>query len=247
MNREDVVVVLAGGRGGRLSPYTTVLPKPLIPVGDVPILEVVIRQLRSHGFRRLILAVNYRDGLLRSYFGNGEALEVDIAYSKEDRVLGTAGPLHLIADQLPESFVVMNGDILTDLDYRRLLDHHVGSGRALTLAAFNRRIEVADGVIEIDASEALTSFQEKPTISLWVSLGVYALNRAALELIPADKPFGMDDLLLKMLHANMPVNTYRHRGEWYYIGCPQDLERANEAFALRRHRFITDGEIAAVV
>ncbi len=234
----ECVVILAGGKGKRLRPYTTVLPKPLIPIGDVPILEIVVRQLRQYGFRRLMLAVGYRDGLLRSYFGNGAALGVDLRCSTEDHPLGTVGPLHLMADQLPESFLVMNGDILTDLDYRALLQAHRDSGRLLTLTSYQRRIQIHEGTFELAPDGTVTNFREKPTINVWVSIGVYAMSRAVLEFIPRDRPFGMDDLISAMLAVRAPVETYRHTGLWYDIGCPKDLERATEAFMTSRSQFL---------
>ena len=238
MDQEDCAVILAGGQGSRLKPYTTVLPKPLIPVGDVPILEIVTHQLRGCGFQKLILAVSRRDGLLRSYFGSGEAFGVDFFYSREDRPLGTIGPLHPVVDRLPESFLVMNGDVLTDIDYRQCLDAHKASGCHLTVGVFKRRIQIADGVIEVGSDGRVTSFREKPTRSFWVSMGVYAMNRSVLEFVPRNRPFGMDDVVLAMLGAAAPINTYRHSGEWYDIGCPEDLDRANAAFAKRRARFL---------
>lgn len=238
MTKNDCVVILAGGQGSRLRPYTTVLPKPLIPVGDVPILEIVINQLRHRGFRRLIFATNYRDGLLRSYFGNGDAYGVEIIYSKEDRPLGTVGPLHLVADHLPETFLMMNGDILTDLNYRDLLDAHKRSGRLLTLGTYLRRLEVADGVLDIDEHGLVSGFREKPVIPLSISLGAYAMSRDLLDHIPTDRPFGMDDLIQSLLEKGIPVNTFRHDGRWLDIGCPQDLERANELFSTQRKAFM---------
>jgi len=247
MGHDDCVVILAGGEGSRLKPYTNVLPKPLIPVGDVPILEVVIQQLRHAGFTRLFLAVNYLDGLIRSYFRNGEDLGVSIAYSKEKRPLGTIGPLHLVADSLPESFLVMNGDILTDLDYRTCLDAHKRSNTELTLVTFERRLDVGFGVAHVDERNAVTGFQEKPAISLSVVAGVYAMNRAVLAHVPGDRAFGIDDLVLTMLKAGLRVNNYGHRGEWYDIGRQPDLERANDAFARRRHKFLRrENELAGV-
>ena len=247
MRSNDCVVILAGGEGSRLKPFTNMLPKPLIPIGDVPILEVVIRQLRRDGFRRLILAVNYLDGLLRSYFGDGSELGVDITYSKEDRPLGTIGPLHLIADDLPESFLVMNGDILTDLDYRACLDAHVRSGTDLTLVTSSRQIQVGYGVAQVNAQDRVTSFEEKPTISMAVSTGVYAMNRSVLKHVPRNRSFGMDDLLSALLDKHLPVNNHSHPGEWYDIGCPQDLEVATGAFAVNRETFLrADGKLAVV-
>jgi NDP-mannose synthase len=238
MAESGCAVVLAGGRGSRLKPYTHVLPKPLIPVCDVPILEVVVQQLRQHGFDRLILAVNHHEGLIRSYFGDGSALGVDISYSKEDRPLGTVGPLHLIADRLPEKFLVMNGDLLTDLDYAGMLDAHAASGCVLTVGLHRRTVRLGDGVIDTNDHGFVTGFREKPRIDFSVSMGVYAMCKSVLEHIPQRASFGMDDLILSRLDAGQPVNTYRHEGEWYDIGSPEDLERANSAFAERRVRFL---------
>ncbi|HNO78685.1 MAG TPA: sugar phosphate nucleotidyltransferase [Phycisphaerae bacterium] len=234
----DCVVILAGGQGSRLRPYTTVLPKPLMPVGDVPILEVLVKQLRALGLKRLIFATNYRDGLLRSYFGTGQTLGVDISYCKENRPMGTVGPLHLVADQLPQSFLVMNGDILTDLNYRTLLETHKQSGKLLTLGTYERRLQIGDGVLDIDGVGCVSAFREKPTIPLTISLGAYAMDRAILDLIPEGLPFGMDELVLSMLERNLPVNTYHHDGMWLDIGTPGDLEKANELFSSRRKSFL---------
>ncbi len=236
----DCVVILVGGQGSRLKPYTTVLPKPLIPVGDVPILEVVVNQLRDSGFRRLIFATNYRDGLVRSYFGNGDAYGVEIIYSKEAHPLGTVGPLHLVAEHLPETFLMMNGDILTDLNYRDLFDTHEQSGGLLTLGTYTRRVQVADGVLDINESGLVTGFREKPVIPLPISLGAYAMSRDVLNHIPTDCAFGMDDLVQHFIKQGIAVNTFRHDGRWLDIGCPQDLERANELFTTERTAFLSD-------
>lgn len=234
----DCVVILAGGQGSRLRPYTTVLPKPLIPVGDVPILELLVKQLRAQGLRRLIFATNYRDGLLRSYFGTGSSFGVDISYCKENRPMGTVGPLHLVADELPQSFLVMNGDILTDLNYRTLLEAHKQSGRLLTLGTYQRQLKIKDGVLDVDASGQVSGFREKPTIPLTISLGAYAMDRAVLDLIPPGVSYSMDELVLTMLDRNLPVNTHHHEGMWLDIGTPDDLERANELFASKRTSFL---------
>ncbi len=231
-------VVLAGGRGSRLKPYTHVLPKPLMPVCDAPILEVVINQLRDHGFCDLTLAVNHLEGLVRSYFGDGGEQGVAINYSKEDRPLGTVGPLRLLADRLPESFLVMNGDLLTDISFSQFYEAHTRSKCVLTVGTFTREHLIADGVIDTDEAGLVTGFREKPRYETLVSMGVYMMSRDVLNHIPEDRPFGMDDLILRLLEHNIPINTFHHRGEWYDIGCPEDLENANIAFAERRPKFI---------
>ncbi len=238
---EGCVVILAGGRGSRLKPYTSVLPKPLIPVCDVPILEILVHQLRSQGFRRLILAVNHHEGLLRSYFGDGSAFGVDVSYSKERRALGTIGPLHLVADRLPEHFLVMNGDLLTDMSFRTCLDRHVLSRRSLTVGTSFRVVRIGDGVIETNDASEITGFREKPTMRFRISNGVYAMSRSVLDYVRTDRPFGMDELVLAMLRDGAPVGTQHHEGEWYDIGCAADLERANVAFAGNRTRFLATG------
>ena len=244
---EQTVVILAGGRGSRLRPYTTVLPKPLIPVCEVPILEVLIHQLREAGFGDLILAVNHHEGLVRSYFGDGSGLGVRIGYSKEDRALGTIGPLHLVADRLSDHFLVMNGDLLTDLRFGRLMEAHTSSGRLLTVGTYRRTVQIGDGVIESSPDGDISGFQEKPSINLWISMGVYAMSRGILDFIPVGRPFGMDQLILAMLEQRVKVNTYPHDGEWYDIGSPADLERANVALAQRRGQFLSaESELAAV-
>ena len=256
MRSENTVVILAGGQGSRLKPYTTVLPKPLIPVCDVPILEVMIHQLRNEGFEHLILAVNHHEGLLRSYFDDGSEFGVQITYSKEDRALGTIGPLHLVGDRLTEHFLVMNGDLLTDLSFRALLDAHIGRGAALdesgggdagrgsvTVGTCRRTVQIGDGVVQTDGEGQITHFSEKPAISFWISNGIYAMSRSVLEFIPRNRPFGMDELVPAMLARGLPVQTYCHEGEWYDIGCAEDLERATVAFAERREKFLAPSAV----
>ncbi len=238
MDEPKRAVILAGGRGSRLKPYTHVLPKPLMPVCDAPILEVVINQLRENGFTELMLAVNHLEGLVRSYFGDGSDLGVSIAYSKEDRPLGTVGPLQLLADWLPEHFLVMNGDLLTDVPFSELFCDHIRSGCLMTVGTYTREHRIADGVIETNGEGFITDFREKPCHKTLVSMGVYAMSRDVLGHVPTGTPFGMDDLVLTLLGQRIPVNTFRHAGEWYDIGCPQDLDRANKAYAERRASFI---------
>jgi NDP-mannose synthase len=230
--------ILAGGQGSRLQPYTTVLPKPLMPIGDVPISEVVIHQLRDAGFCRIVMAVNHHEALLRSYFGDGSAFGVRIIYSRESSPLGTFGPVRLASDLLPENFLVMNGDLLTDLDYRAFLAGHVDSGAPLTVGVYRRVHRVADGVLEVGADGRVLSFQEKPELSFWISMGIYALNRSAFDLFPPNQPVGMDVLVTTMLGRGLTVRTHRHDSHWYDIGSPEDLSRASSVFAEQRDAFV---------
>ena len=221
-------VILAGGKGTRLRPYTTVLPKPLMPVGDRPILEIMISQLQAVGVGKITIAVNHMADLIMAFFGNGERLGVRIEYSIEDRPLGTVGPLRLIRD-LPEHFLVMNGDVLTDLDYADVYCTHVRGDAPLTIATFQRDTLIDFGVLEIDAAKSrLTGFREKPTYHFDVSMGVYVFSRSLLSRIPADRPYGIDTLVLDMLQAGLPVKAYPFNGYWLDIGRPEDYDRANQ-------------------
>ena len=222
-------VILAGGKGTRLRPYTVTLPKPLVPIGDTPIIEITIRRLARARFDLATLAVNHMADLIRAYFGNGEKFGVPLRYSLEPEPLGTFGPLRLLAD-LPEQFLVMNADVLTDLDLGVFLDRHIGSGAAFTIAA-TRRDHVLDfGVLGVEG-ERLVSFREKPTLSQTVSMGIYGVSRRALDFIPPQGPFGFDELMHKMLAAGERVDVHHHDGYWLDIGRPEDYELATQKFA----------------
>ena len=221
-------VIMAGGKGTRLRPYTTTLPKPLMPVGDRPILNLVMDGLRDAGVERVTLAVNHMAEIIMAFFGSGEKFGLRIDYSVEDKPLGTIAPLKLIKD-LPENFIVMNGDTLTDIDYVALYEAHITSGKHLTIATHKRKVEIDFGVLEVDeASGSVSGFQEKPTSHFEVSMGVYVFNRSLLNRVPDDEPYGLDDLVLGMLEDGQPINAYRFDGYWLDIGRPADYDQANQ-------------------
>jgi NDP-sugar pyrophosphorylase family protein len=220
-------VLLAGGLGTRLRPYTFALPKPLMPIGEKPILEHIITQLARHGIKRHILAVNHQAELLRAYFGNGERLGVQISYSLETKPLGTMGPLRLIAS-LPQHFIVMNGDVLCDLDFGAFLDRHVAADRLFTIAASEREQLIDYGVLQSNDANRLVRFSEKPRSQYLVSMGVYCASRRVLDWIPAGQPFGFDQLMLKLIAAGETVEVERHRGYWLDIGRPDDYQAATD-------------------
>ncbi|HJR56524.1 MAG TPA: sugar phosphate nucleotidyltransferase [Rhizomicrobium sp.] len=222
-------VILAGGRGMRLRPYTVVLPKPLMPIGDFPILEVIVRQLKNRGFDHITLAVNHQAELIVAFFGDGTKWGLKIDYSREDRPLSTMGPLQLIPD-LPENFLVMNGDTLTDLDYATFLDAHCADGNIFTISSFVREHRVDYGVLEPDTSRRLGGFREKPVLTYEVSMGVYAVSRAAAAMIPAGRAYGFDNLMLDMIAGKTPAHIVRHEGYWLDIGRPDDYAQAIEDF-----------------
>jgi NDP-sugar pyrophosphorylase family protein len=230
-------VILCGGRGTRLAPYTTVLPKPLMPIGDKPILDIVIRQLRRHGFDDVTLAVGYLSELLMAYFGDGARFGVKIRYSHEDQPLGTAGPLALI-DGLDEPFLVMNGDILTALDFRAMHDEHRRSGRLATCAVFPRSVKIDLGVVSFDEHAHLREYIEKPTHDYWVSMGVYVFDPRVRDHIPRNQRLDLPDLLKGLLARGEVVNCHLYRDYWLDIGRLEDHQRAVEDFEKLRYRFL---------
>jgi NDP-sugar pyrophosphorylase family protein len=230
-------VILAGGKGTRLRPYTVVLPKPLMPVGEYPILEVVIRQLATCGFERITLAVNHQAEIIKAFFGDGARWKVHIDYSLEDQPLGTMGPLRLIKD-LPANFLVMNGDILTDLDYAEFHIAHVQGNHQFTISSHARENKIDYGVLETDERSALRDFHEKPTTRYEVSMGVYMLSRNVLAYIPPDRPYGFDDLMKDLLAARQTVIVRRFEGYWLDIGRQDDYAQAIEEFGSMKARFL---------
>jgi NDP-sugar pyrophosphorylase family protein len=221
-------VILAGGKGTRLAPYTTVIPKPLMPIGDRAILDVVVRQLGSYGFTELVFAVGYLAHLIRAVFGDGSAFGVSITYHEEEEPLGTAGPLALI-EGLDQSFIVMNGDVLTSLEYDRLFDVHRESGNALTIATHRRTVRSEYGVLHVHGDgrlQEVSGYEEKPEIPYIVSMGVYVLEPRALEHIPRGRHFDIPDLVLALLAAGEPVGSYLYDGYWLDIGRHDDYEQA---------------------
>jgi len=229
-------VILAGGKGARLRPYTSVFPKPLMPLGDEPILEIIIKQLKYFGFNDITLAVNHQAELIRSYFGAGEKFGVNITYSLESTPLGTMGPLRIISD-LPEDFLIMNGDVLSDIDYSNLLDMHRINGNLFTIAAMQREATIDYGVLKV-ANNTLVGFEEKPSLLYDVSMGIYAVSKDVIGYIPEGIPFGFDQLMGKLLSKNIPVGILPHKSLWLDIGRPDDYMQAIDDFERDRSRYL---------
>lgn len=220
-------VILAGGRGTRLRPYTTVIPKPLVPVGDKAVLEILLDNLRIHGINEVIMCVNHYAELIKAYFGDGSRYGLKIGYSLETTPLSTVAPLKLI-ENLPEHFLVMNGDLLTEMDFAEFFNYHLKHDSLLTVATYQRDVHVDFGVIDVDNDFNLAvEFREKPTYHFNVSMGVYAFNRRVLDFVPENRPFGFDNLMATLLNLQQPVNVYRYDGYWLDIGRPADYEKAN--------------------
>ena len=175
-------VILAGGRGTRLAPYTTVFPKPLMPVGGVPILEVIVRQLKTHGVTEVVLCVGYLRSLLEAYFGRGERVGLPMSYSYEETPLGTAGPIGLVPD-LNDTFIVMNGDLLTTLDYSKMVDFHRTHGGIATVGLADKSVNIDLGVIETTKDHIIENYIEKPRLSYKVSMGIYVFQPEVLDYV----------------------------------------------------------------
>jgi NDP-sugar pyrophosphorylase family protein len=228
-------VVLAGGRGTRLAPYTTILPKPLMPVGEQSILEIVVDQLEDAGIVDIRFSVGYLAHLIQAVFENRENGHVNITYVHEQDALGTAAPLRLVED-LDNTFMVMNGDVLTTLDYRNLVVYHREQRNAVTIATHNRSIKIDYGMLHLDAASRVQRYEEKPEIASPVSMGVYVMEPSVLEHIPEKGHFDFPDLIRALLAAGEPVGAYMHDGLWFDIGRPEDYERAIEAWGENGHR-----------
>lgn len=235
--KNNRAVILAGGRGTRLAPYTTVLPKPLMPIGDIAILEVVLRQLASYNFTQATIAVGYLNELLMAYIGDGRKFGLPVNYSHEEKPLGTAGPLKLISG-LDDTFLVMNGDILTTLDYEVLLDFHRRRNASATIAVFTRSVNIDFGVIEMDGDNCLSDYIEKPKMDYEVSMGVYVFEPHVLNYIPENQYFDFPTLVKTLLAAGELVVGYPHNGYWLDLGRREDYERAVEDFERMRDDFL---------
>jgi NDP-sugar pyrophosphorylase family protein len=229
-------IILAGGKGTRLRPYTVVLPKPLMPIGDYPILEVIIRQLVHYGFDHITLAVNHQANLLKAFFGDGSAWGIKIDYSLENSPMGTIGPLKFIND-LPDNFLVMNGDVLTDLNFDEFFMQHVKDASIYTISSKTRQQNIDYGVLQVDADFNLNGFEEKPKIDYQVSMGIYMVNLNALKRVP-EGPFGFDNLMISLLENNEIVKVKSHEGYWLDIGRVDDYIEAIDIFEAQKALFL---------
>jgi NDP-sugar pyrophosphorylase family protein len=234
-------VILAGGEGTRLRPYTTVLPKPLMPIGDRPVLDIVVRQLKAHGFQRITIATGYLAELIEAFFRDGDAYGIPIDYYREHEPLGTVGALSMIEGLAQEDVLVMNGDVLTDIDYGALLQRHRDSDAAATIATKEREIRVSLGVLRFgDAGDAtrLTGYDEKPTIDYVASMGVYCFAPRALAHIRPGEHLDFPDLVLRLIAAGEIVRAWPSQDYWLDIGRHDDYEQAQEEFESVRDRLI---------
>jgi NDP-sugar pyrophosphorylase family protein len=231
---------MAGGKGSRLAPYTTVLPKPLLPVDEQPILEILLRQLARHDFSRVTICVGHLANLIMAFFGKGRGMGIEINYAVEDEPLGTIGALRAL-DLPDEPFLVMNGDILTDLNYAELYQAHLEADQLLTIAGCRRHVDITLGVLEYGDDRRLHGFREKPRLAFDVSMGVYVMSPGICHYIPKDGSYGVDNLVLDLLAAGMPPQVFPFEGLWLDIGQQEDYEAATKTFRAHRSRFLPDG------
>ena len=228
--RPNHVVIMAGGKGKRLMPITQDIPKPMVPVGGKPILEWILLRLTHYGFRHFTFAVNYLGNMIEDYFGNGSAFGCHIEYVREKEFLGTAGALSLLDPAQQHPIMVMNGDILTGIDFRSLVDFHATGDYAATVCARAHRIEVPYGVIQMQDG-CLHAIVEKPVYDSLISAGIYVLSPHVLPRIPQDTLLDMPDLLLSLVGDSHNVGVFVLEDEWIDVGRHDDLERAKRNFA----------------
>lgn len=223
-------VIQAGGKGTRLAPYTLVLPKPMMPVGDQPVIEILLKWLRRNSIEEVNITTGHLAHLLKSFCLDGSQWDMKINYCQEPEPLGTVGALQLIREHLTEPFLMLNGDLITDLDLMAFRQSHKDSGSSLTIATTLKAIDIDLGVIDTKDGQ-VTGFREKPTLQMEVSMGLYIMNPEILEYIPKGVPFGFDNLMYALLDKGIPVNTYRHEGRWMDIGRVDDFSKAQEEWS----------------
>jgi NDP-sugar pyrophosphorylase family protein len=229
-------IILAGGKGTRLAPYTKILPKPLMPIGDMPILEVLLRQMKCADINEAVITVGHLAGLLRAFFQDGSKLGLKIRYSLEDKPLGTSGPLSLVSG-LDSTFLVANGDVLTTLNLKELIKFHTLKKATATIAVHCRKVDIDFGVVECDEENRMTGYLEKPSIEYMVSMGIYVFEPKVLEYIPRGEYLDLPDLVRKMIAAGEKVVSYPYKGYWQDLGRPDDYERATRDFDSMRGEF----------
>ena len=230
-------IVLAGGKGTRLAPYTKVLPKPLMPIGDMPILEIILRQMQRAGIDEVVLTVGHLASLLQAFFQDGQNLGLKISYSFEDKPLGTAGPLSMV-EGLDDTFLVCNGDVLTTLDLGDLIAYHKRSGAIATIATHPRNVHVDLGVIQFNGNQEIVGYIEKPTYSYQVSMGIYIFEPRVLEYIERNQYLDFPDLVLRLLAGGNRVVGYPFEGYWQDLGRADDYEQAVDEFPKLRDQIL---------
>jgi NDP-sugar pyrophosphorylase family protein len=232
-------IVLAGGRGARLVPYTKILPKPLMPIGDMPILEILLRQMKRANINEVIITVGHLAGLLQAFFQDGSNLGMHITYSFEETPLGTAGPLSLVKG-LDDTFLVTNGDVLTTLDLREIVQFHTDQKATATIAVHCRKVDIDFGVVQCDGSHRIVGYTEKPSIDYMVSMGIYVFEPRVLTYIPYNQNLDLPALVKILISAGEKVIGFPYKGYWQDLGRPDDYENATRDFDSMRTNFLPE-------
>jgi len=230
-------IILAGGKGTRLRPFTKVFPKPMMPIGAFTILEIVIKQLRFYGFKHITITVNDQVKLIKAFFGDGSKFNTHIDYTFEKKPLGTMGPLKTIKD-LPKNFLVLNGDVLTDLNFHKFYTHHIKNNNLFTISSYKRTELIDYGLLETDKKDSLIKFVEKPNKTYKMSMGIYMLEKDILKYIPEKKHFGFDNLMYKLLKLKKSIKVKIHNGYWLDIGRPNDYILATKEFKKMKKKLL---------
>jgi NDP-sugar pyrophosphorylase family protein len=223
-------VILAGGLGNRLKPFTTVIPKPLLPVGKKAVLEIQIENLKKYGFKDIYLATNYKSEYIENFFGNGSRMGINLQISKEKEPMGTAGPLKLLAGEFNEPFLVMNGDVLTLANFRKLYDYAAHMDTLLTIAIKKIVTPYDFGNILFDG-DYVVNITEKPDIITYALAGIYIMKPEILDMIPSGTYYGMDELMKQLLNRRIRISKYELKEYWLDIGRVEDYEKAQESFS----------------
>ena len=233
-------LILVGGKGTRLKPYTNTIPKPLLPVGEKPILEIILMQLKRSGVNQIVLAVGHMSQLFESFFGDGSRLGIEISYSFEEKPVGTAGAIAYSIDLFEDDFFVMNGDLLTTLDYKAMYAAHKENNASATIAIHKREVKLDFGIVETDNDGDLVSYKEKPSYFYDFGMGVNILNVNDVRrlLVKKGEHLDMPDLMLLLKEKGLKVSTYEEDCFWLDMGRPDDYEKANKVFLEREKDFL---------
>ena len=232
-------IILAGGKGTRLLPHTANLPKPLMPIGEIPILEIIVKQLKSAGASSIVMAVGYLHHMIEAHFGDGSDFSIPITYSLEEKPLGTAGPLNLIFNQLEENFIVLNGDLLTTIDFGNLFNAHLQSDASATIATFKRTVDIDFGVLEVDSKNKLINYKEKPSLDYKVSMGINVFKKNKVEdFLKNAEYLDIPDLMMKLKNNGDEILCHYDDCMWLDIGRIDDYSIATKIFAENKEKFL---------
>lgn len=233
-------IILSGGKGTRLAPYSKRLPKPLMPIGETPVLEILLRQMKSAGVDEVILAVGHMGEAIKAYFQDGSLFGIKINYSFEEQPLGTVGPLSLIKG-LKDTFLVTNGDVLTNINFQELICTHNDAKAALTIAMRTRRVKMKSGILELKSgTNEIVGYIEKPTYDFPISMGIYVFEPCVLDQIPNNQYYDFPTLVRSLIDVKHKVIGYPFHGYWQDLGNPDDYEQAISDYASNQYLFLGD-------